>query len=429
MTREPTQEQSAILNKLKSKPYILGRHLGFTKLTPLNNEWIIDMVYGKGDTTLQAHRGSYKTTCVSIAFLLIIILYPNEKTKFFRKTDKNAKEIIHQVSMMLKNSLTKKIVREIWGIDLKLTTDSAFEISTNLTNDPRGTAQLSASGFKSSMTGQHFDRIFTDDIVTIDDRTSKAEREATIQAYYELKNIINPKGRIYNSGTPWHKDDAFTVMPEPRKYDCYHTGILTEWEIEEKKETLPPSLFAANYELRHIASEDIIFDNPNINGDPKKLYNSNYCHIDAAYGGEDYTAFTIIKKTEGKYYVYGKLWQKHVDSCLDMIFWEKHKFNAGMIYCEENGDKGYLKKEIRRRGEQANSYWEDTNKYLKIVTYLKSEWRNVVFVEGTDPEYIEQILEYNENAEHDDAPDSLASILRKLWGRKNEEDRISSFGY
>ena len=100
-----------------------------------------------------------------------------------------------------------------------------------------------------------------------------------------------------------------------------------------------------------------------------------------------------------------------------------------MIYCEENGDKGYLKKEILRRGQKASSYWEDTNKYLKIVTYLKSEWRNIVFVEGKDQAYIDQILDYNENAEHDDAPDSLASIVRKLWSRKNEEDMVSGFGY
>jgi hypothetical protein len=70
------------------------------------------------------------------------------------------------------------------------------------------------------------------------------------------------------------------------------------------------------------------------------------------------------------------------------------------------------------------------NKYLKIVTYLKFEWKNVVFVDGTDPEYIEQILDYNEYAEHDDAPDSLASMIRVLWGMKNEEDKVhSGFGY
>ena len=421
-----TTEQTRILKKLKEQPYILGRQLGFNKLTPLNNQWIIDMVYGKGDETLQAHRGAYKTTCVSIAFLLIIILFPNDKTKFFRKTDSAVKEIIRQVSMMLKHPLVRELVRELWGVELKLTTDSAYEINTNLTNDPRGCSQLCASGFKASKTGQHYDRIFTDDIVTVEDRVSRAEREATKQGYYELQNIINRDGRIFNSGTPWHKDDAFEVMPAPKKYDCYVTGLLSEQDIAEKREQLPPSLFAANYELRHIAAEDVIFENPVLHGDPTKIMQSNYCHIDAAYGGEDSTVFTIVKKSEGKYYVYGKIWQQHVEKCLDQIIWEKHKFNAGRIYCEENGDKGYLAKEIRSRGEKVSTYWEDMNKYLKIVTYLKFEWRNIVFVEGTDEDYINMILDYNENAEHDDAPDSLASLIRKLWHAKNEEEKVSA---
>ena len=71
-------------------------------------------------------------------------------------------------------------------------------------------------------------------------------------------------------------------------------------------------------------------------------------------------------------------------------------------------------------------YWEDTNKFLKITSYLKGEWKNIVFVDGTDEEYIQQILDYNEDAEHDDAPDSLASIIRTLWGKTPEDKRTTS---
>lgn len=45
------------VNFLISKPYKLGHLLGFTKLTELHNKWIIDMLKGKEDKTLQAHRG------------------------------------------------------------------------------------------------------------------------------------------------------------------------------------------------------------------------------------------------------------------------------------------------------------------------------------------------------------------------------------
>lgn len=423
-----TTEQTKILNILKNEPYKFGIMLGFTKLTPLHNEWIKEMVYGQNNKTLQAHRGSYKTTCVSVAFVIKLILYPNKKIKFYRKNDTAVKEIIHQVSMMMKKPLVKAIVYKLYGVRLELLTDSAYEINTNLTNDPRGTSQLTASGIKASQTGQHYDEIFTDDIVTKEDRYSHAEREATKTSYYELLNIVNPTGRIFNSGTPWHKEDCFTIMPEAEQYDCYKTGLLSQEEIQTLKDDMLPSLFAANYELRHIASEDVIFESAQTGADITMVLNANFCHIDAAYGGSDYTAFTIAKKHDGKYYVYGRIWQKAVDKCMEEIISDRRRLLAGKIYCETNADKGYLAKALREKGERAVTYAETTNKFIKIVTNLKGDWDNVIFVNGTDQEYINQILDYNEFAEHDDAPDSLACLLRLLHPRKDDEQHISAFG-
>ena len=123
-------------------PYKFGQAVGFNKLEQLHNEWLIDMIFGTEDETLQAHRGSYKTTCDSVAFAVIIILYPNDKTLFMRKTDDDVKEVITQTKRILKHPITREFVKAIWGIDLRLAKDSATEITTNLTNDPRGAAQL-----------------------------------------------------------------------------------------------------------------------------------------------------------------------------------------------------------------------------------------------------------------------------------------------
>jgi len=413
--------------RLKEQPYKLGHALGFTKLTELHNVWIIDMTRGVGDKTLQSHRGSYKTTCVSIALAIIIIIYPTDKTLFMRKTDSDVKEIIAQVRKILESPVANYFVKSIYGVDLKLTTSNATEISTNLNIDPRGTAQLVAMGTSASITGKHFDRIFTDDIVNVNDRISKAERERTKTVYQELQNIKNRGGRIYNTGTPWHKEDAFVLMPEPDRYDCYETGLISDTELAEIKEGMTPSLFSANYELKHIASEDVIFFNTQKGADPTLVEQGN-CHIDASYGGSDYTAFTICNKVDDTYYVLGKLWNKHVDDVEEEIINLRKLYNAGRISCEDNGDKGYLAKSLRSKGERTHLYHESMNKYLKITSYLKAEWKNVVFVEGTDKLYIQQIEDFNENAEHDDAPDSLASMIRELW-RKKSPSNISTNNY
>ena len=406
---------------LKRKPYKLGHLLGFKKLTELHNNWIVDMLIGKEDKTLQAHRGSYKTTCVSIVLALIIILLPKLKTLFIRKTDDDVKEVISQVKKILESQQVKYFVKCIYGVDLRLTKQNATEINTNLSADIKGTSQLVGMGTGSSLTGKHFDRIFTDDIVNLQDRMSKAERDRIKGIYQELHNVKNRGGRIYNTGTPWHKDDAFSIMPKPETWDCYSTGLIDDAELEEIRSKMTASLFSANYELKHIADDDVIFTTPQTGADPV-LVEQGECHVDAAYGGEDYTAFTICRKYEGKYYVLGKCWRKHVDDVQDEIIELRKAFNAGKISCENNGDKGYLGKALRAKGERVNIYHEKMNKYIKITSYLKAEWKNVIFVAGTDEEYINQICDYNENAEHDDAPDSLASLIRKMWNKKDADN-------
>ena len=413
---------------LRETPYKFGIMLGFNKLTKMHNEWIKKMAFGKEDHTLQGHRSSYKTTSLSIALALIMILLPNKRTLFMRKTDDDVKEIIKQVKNILTNPKTVYLVYCIYGITLKLTVENATELSTNLTTDIKGTSQLVGIGTQSSLTGRHYDYIFTDDIVNVKDRMSKAERERTKAVYQELINIKNKGGKIFNTGTPWHKEDAFTMMPAPEKWDCYATGIFNADELAHIKSLMSPSLFAANYELKHIASEDVIFENAVTGAEIQKVLNAPFTHIDAAYGGEDFTAFTVARKAEGKIYVYGKLWHKAVDECTEEIIGIRKMLLAGKIYCETNADKGYLARALREKGERVVTYPETMNKYIKIVTHLKGEWPNIVFVQGTDQEYINQILDYNEFAEHDDAPDSCACMMRLLHPRKDEDKRTSGFG-
>ena len=417
-----TRIQAAEL--LIHNPIAFGHAVGFDKLGALHNAWIQDMVRGSEDKTLQAHRGSYKTTCVSIALAEIIVLLPNLKTLFMRKTDADVKEVVRQVRNLLLSPYMEALCEKIHGKPLILTTVSATEISTNLAADNKGTSQLVACGVNGSLTGKHFDRIFTDDIVNVQDRISRAERDHTKTIYQELQNIRNRGGRIFNTGTPWHKEDAFSMMPNIEKHDCYSTGLISGDELQTIKSSMTSSLFAANYELRHIASDDVIFDTPQMGGEPC-LAEQGICHIDAAYGGDDYTAFTIARKKGATYYLYGRLWHKHVDNCMDEIIRLRKSFNAGQIYCETNADKGYLAKALRAKGERAVTYHENMNKFLKITSYLKAEWRNVVFVAGTDDAYIDQICDYNENVEHDDAPDSAASIVKRLWNKRGSSDYVS----
>ena len=176
-----------------------------------------------------------------------------------------------------------------------------------------------------------------------------------------------------------------------------------------------------------VASEGALFTTYPEYTDDVTLLRDGIAHIDAAYGGEDYTAFTCAKRQGDKIYVYGRVWRKHVDLVLDTCIREATRLMCAPILTESNADKGYLAKEIIRRNYSARTYNEAMNKYLKISTFLRKWWSNIVFLDGTDKSYISQIMSYNETAEHDDCPDSLANIAR-YYDRRSTEDYISPFG-
>ena len=90
---------------------------------------------------------------------------------------------------------------------------------------------------------------------------------------------------------------------------------------------------------------------------------------------------------------------------------ELHRFGVWTVACESNSDKGFLRQALRYEF-YARTYHETQNKKIKILTHLRQCWNKIVFMPGTDPGYIRQIVEYTENAEHDDAPDSATTVCR-----------------
>ena len=404
---------------LIADPIVLGAALGYKDYRRgLHDEWIRDMILGAEDMTLQAHRGSYKTTCLAQSIACMMILYRARNIIFLRKTDTDVVEVIKNVVRILKSDVFRQIFLALAGEELVIIKETSTEVTTSAYNAPRGAAQLLGIGIGGSITGKHADIVITDDIINVKDRVSAAEREKTKAAYMELQNIRNPGGRIINTGTPWHKEDAFILMPPPKVYDCYTTGLLSDEKIEQLRQSMEPSLFAANYELQHIASGNALFaTRPPMTADETLIHNG-IAHIDAAYGGEDYTAFTCGKRDGDTIYLYGKMWQKHVDTVLDAILTDCDRLMCQPVHVENNADKGYLFRELRNRGYSSHVYAEKMNKYYKISTFLRKWWGNVVFLDGTDPAYINMILDYNEEAAHDDAPDSAACVCRALDRRE-----------
>jgi hypothetical protein len=137
-------------------------------------------------------------------------------------------------------------------------------------------------------------------------------------------------------------------------------------------------------------------------------------HLDASYGGEDFTALTCGRRRGDRMVLYGRLWPCHVDTVLEEIRAECGRLRCAPLHLEVNGDKGYLARELRRMGLMIHPYTERMNKHVKIATVLRKWWPRVTLLRGTDPAWINQITGYTLGAAHDDAPDSAACLVRVL---------------
>lgn len=409
---------------IKNYPYLIAQDVGFRDVREKpHNEWMKHILTDIGDYTLLAHRGSYKSSVLSVCIALMMLVYSGKNIIFLRKADNDVAEMIRMVKKALESEAFRRLAFALYGRSITLLKDSSSELTTNLYKSQSGASQLLGIGIKSSITGKHADIVITDDICNISDRISKTERERTKLQYQELQNIRNRSGRIINTGTKWHGDDVFSLIDNIEICDCYHTGLISKEKLAEIKDSMLPSLFACNYELRIIASEDVIFTNPQRGATVDTIMNGTM-HVDAAFYGEDYTAWGVMARHDDTFYLYGKMKRKHVDECYSEIMADYERFCCNKLYNETNADKGFVAKDLRKLGANVKMYAEKENKYIKIVTFLKAIWNNLIFVEGTDEDYIQQICDYFEDADHDDAPDNAACLARILFKKKSNYQPI-----
>ena len=77
------EKDRALAHLLKQHPVRLAHMLGYDLLREgLHDRWIRDIAYGKHDMTLQAHRGSYKTTSLEVALWVIMLTQPDKTVDF-----------------------------------------------------------------------------------------------------------------------------------------------------------------------------------------------------------------------------------------------------------------------------------------------------------------------------------------------------------
>lgn len=419
-----------LLRSWIAEPQKFGNLLGFNLLTEVHGDWIRYMLRAGRVDVLQAHRNAYKTTSGLVALMLYFMIHPNSRVLIVRKTLDMAQKLVVEFEQLCEHPLVRAWFYSAYGVR-SLKTDrwskSALTLSvkTKITAEP----SLQAAGIGNSRTGDHYDFIWCDDIITVEDRYSKAEREATKNYIYELENIIEPDGKTFISGTPWHPEDGFSILPAPLQFPIGSVqirGIDEAW-IAKKKERLPKSLYAANYELKHIKDVDPTFGDPIPGETEEDLY--RFWYIDPAFGGKDCTAIWE-GCTDGEYIyltwarMYRGIVSEHYDE-IESRFWAH---NIARIYYEKNGAQKLVGDALEQRKLPHEGVSNVSNKFARITNTLKPAWNQLRFhpdilkkvtepieyEETRPPNPLTELLEYNIDAEHDDSPDALAGLVAAI---------------
>ena len=251
------------------QPHYLGWLIGKDKLNSLHSEWIKYCWDSNEPRALMAFRGGYKSTAIDVVGIIRwFLIKPNERIALIRKSFNDASTVVSAVKQAMEMPEVKELFKVAHGFYPKATMAKEGKLRYNFKTTITPEVSLTAHGIDGSLTGMHYDKIICDDIITLKDRISKAERERTKEIVNELAtNIIDPgKGSLW-IGTPWHKEDAWEEInkfADIAMYPITQYNFLGEKAVEDKRRTTTPFLFAANYELEIHKYETSLFSEPNM---------------------------------------------------------------------------------------------------------------------------------------------------------------------
>ena len=425
-------DHAAALRKWLLNPHEFGRLLGYDKLTSTHSEWIRIFITYKRFDVLQAYRGSYKTTCGIVAMILLFLCNPDTRLLIVRKTGDLATAVLKTIQ---KHFVTSDAIRlylfSRWGITDASTKvwsseRTTFSFKKSVTPEP----SITSAGVGASITGAHFDYIWTDDISTIDDRYSPAERNWTIVYFRELENLIDPLGQTRLTGTPWHEDDVFSILPAEafiNRQFPFGTVDLPPDELSEiatRKNRLPYAEWCCNYELRHVQDNDTIgaFETAD-------EWKAQYCvaFIDPSFSDKtdtDSTAVSVVGVYRGKILFTGMKFPRSISDAatrrmiLDFLFIFKP---IETVIESQLADTSIFFIDAFRADEShynVKNLWtikrQFRNKHERIAATVIANKPDMLILSGTQQEFSIAVSRYYKGAPHDDEIDSLAGAIEHL---------------
>lgn len=263
-----------------------------------------------------------------------------------------------------------------------------------------------------SLRGRHPKRIILDDPVTEDD-TSEATRKLVEKKWNEINKLVS---NILVIGQPAHKFDLYAKLrPILKKLEVPY-GSIPELDHDLDAQRLAgvdEASIQASYFLKIVSEGTTPFDNIRYL-DRFPTGESAVAWIDPSHEGGDFTAITILKAYMDGIAAVGFVYKRAWNHCLDDLVPHLAKYNVKKLAFEANalGDQPVimLRDLLKNTGVGVVGRKSTENKHAKIVN--AGAYAHLIHLSReSHPAYIDQVVQYEYGAKHDDAPDSLASCL------------------
>lgn len=421
-----------VLGEWLAEPHKFGHLLGYTKLTPSHDAWIMFFLRANNLEALQAHRGSYKTTCGIVAMTLLFLIKPNIRVLIVRKNVTLASDVLKVLQrIMIGNPVVRLYIKSRFDFDTAVTNNwgserTQFAFKTKVTPEP----SLTAAGIGASITGSHFDYIWLDDIVTIDDRYSAAARRNTIQYFNETDNLVDPTGTRMLTSTPWHEEDLHASLPqelfEGRKFpigtvDMPADELAALWE---RKKRIPYAEWACNYELKHVEDKDTIGAFLSV---PTWDCQYSVAFIDPSFSDKtdtDSTAVAIVGVSRDYLVFTGMLFPRSIadpETRKELLDFLNRYTPIETVFESQLSDSSVFFLDVLRQEEaryQIKNLWsikhQTRNKHERIMATITAQKENMRILDGTQQAFSIEVSRYYKGAEHDDGIDALSSAVEVL---------------
>lgn len=276
----------------------------------------------------------------------------------------------------------------------------------------------------SSFRGRHPKLVIMDDPVTPED-TRDAARKRVRVVYDELYKLCK---NIVIIGQPVHKFDLYgDLRPILRKKE-FPYGCIPELDPDlaaMRIAGITEDTIQASYFL-NVAND---LKNPFDNIKDLEVFpdGDTIAFLDPSFKGIDFTAMSIGRGYFDGIAIQGKAWKRGWDNCLEEIAQACKTYRVRKLIYETN-TLGDMPVQLLRdalsalgvTGIEIHGHESNGKKHSRILA--AGNFSHLIHLaRSSDKVYSDQVKRYEYDAEHDDAPDSLASLLAWLGLIKGKE--------